>query len=296
MRTVPGLSKESKEMFTLKMGKQLINDINECVVEKGNVAFWWLGQLGYVLKMGESVIYIDAFLSPMTNRNIPPLLNPNEITNADFILGTHDHNDHIDRGVWHELSLSSPKAIFIVPKLLIEDLSNSLNIPKDRFIGLDDGLSFKNKKIKITAIPSAHELLDQDIESGCYPYLGYIIEGNGLTIYHSGDTCIYEGLYSKLKKWGNIDIMFLPINGRDGVRYKNNCIGNITYQEAVDLAGSIGPRLVVPGHYEMFSTNSENPLLFADYLNAKYPKVKWWIGNHGEMVKAIGKNTPDTVI
>lgn len=268
----------------MKSGIELMNDIDKCVLENGNMAFWWLGQLGYVIKMGDAVIYVDAFLSEFPNRNIPPLLKPEEIINADFIIGTHDHDDHIDRKVWHQLSLSSPKSKFIVPKLLIDDLSDNLNIPRNRFIGLDDGISISEKSLKITGIPAAHEFLDQDPDSGCYPYLGYVIEGNGCTIYHSGDTCIYEGMYSKLRKWNKFDVMFIPINGRDAKRYRENCIGNITYQEAVDLAGSINPRLVVPGHYEMFSANSEDPSLFADYIDAKYPGVNYWIGNHGEMV------------
>jgi L-ascorbate metabolism protein UlaG (beta-lactamase superfamily) len=58
----------------------------------------------------------------------------------------------------------------------------------------------------------------------------------------------------------------------------------MTYQEAVDLAGNLRPKLVVPGHYEMFSSNSQDPALFADYLDAKYPGIQCWIGDHGEKV------------
>jgi L-ascorbate 6-phosphate lactonase len=277
-------------MVIMKTGIDLINDIDNCTLKNGELAFWWIGQLGYIIKMGETVIYIDAFLSNTPSRNIPPLLKPEEVVNADFIIGTHDHEDHIDRAVWHQLSISSPNAKFVVPKLLVDNLSDNLNIPKNRFIGLNDGLSFKKKGIKISAIPSAHEFLDQDLISGCYPYLGYIIKGNGCTLYHSGDTCMYEGMHHNLRKFGKFDVIFIPINGRDGKKYRNNIIGNITYQEAVDLAGAIKPSLTVPGHYEMFTENSENPSLFADYIEAKYPGVNYWIGDHGEMVKICNKN------
>lgn len=274
----------------MKSGIELINDIDDCILKNEETAFWWLGQLGYVIKMGEIVIYLDVFLADWPGRKVPPLLKPEEIVNADFIMGTHDHIDHIDREVWHQLSLSSPNAKFVVPKLHINELSDNLNIPKDRFIGLDDGLSFIEKGLKISAIPAAHEFLDQDPSTGFYPYLGYIIEGNGCTLYHAGDTCMYEGIYSKLRQWNKFDVMFLPINGRDAKRYRENLIGNITYQEAVDLAGVIKPNLVVPGHYEMFTVNSVDPSLFADYIDAKYPNIKYWIGNHGEKVKVSSKN------
>ena len=65
-------------------------------------------------------------------------------------------------------------------------------------------------------------------------------------------------------------MQLLPINGRDAERYRNNCIGNMTYQEAADLAGEVGPRIVIPGHWDMFADNSADPKAFADYLNVKY--------------------------
>ncbi len=54
----------------------------------------------------------------------------------------------------------------------------------------------------------------------------------------------------------------------------------MTAQEAVDLVGTFRPRLAVPGHYEMFTANPGDPQLFADYLDAKYPGIPWWYGEH----------------
>ena len=44
----------------------------------------------------------------------------------------------------------------------------------------------------------------------------------------------------------------------------------MTYQEAADLAGDICPKIVIPGHWDMFSFNSEDPAKFADYIEVKY--------------------------
>lgn len=268
----------------MKTGLELIKDIQNCEVEKNNAAFWWIGQLSFIVKLEEVVIYFDPFLSEHKGRNVQSLLKPEEVTNADFIFGSHDHIDHIDRKVWNTLSKSSPRAKFIVPRILMEGLSHDLDIPIERFIGLDDGVTVTKRGLKISAIPAAHEFLDYDEALTSYPYLGFIVEGNGVTIYHSGDTCIYEGMQTRLRKWEKFDLMFLPINGRDGRRLRSNLIGNMTYQEAVDLAGTIKPDLVVPAHYEMFTENSEDPELFRDYLEIKYPTVKCWIGEHGEKV------------
>ncbi|MEY8353479.1 MBL fold metallo-hydrolase [Lachnospiraceae bacterium 54-53] len=268
----------------MKKGKELIDEINACRPEAGTFAFWWLGQMGFAVKLGGKIIYLDPFLSERPDRRIPPLLNPLEVTNADYILGSHDHTDHIDRKTWKQLSVSSPSAKFIVPKLLVRSLSEDLDIPEDRFEGLDDGAVLDLPGgIKISGIAASHEFLDRDPLTGAFPYLGYILEGEGRTLYHSGDTCIYEGIWSRLGKYGKFDVMFLPINGRDGKRYRNHVIGNMTYQEAADLAGRFQPGLVVPAHYEMFENNKEDPALFADYMDAKYPGLCYWIGAHGEM-------------
>ena len=60
----------------------------------------------------------------------------------------------------------------------------------------------------------------------------------------------------------------------DARRLKRHCIGNMTYQEAADLAGALQPGLTVPAHYDMFAMNSLNPKLFFDYMKVKYPTLK----------------------
>lgn len=127
----------------------------------------------------------------------------------------------------------------------------------------------KTGGITIHAVPAAHEFLSPD-ECGRYPCLQYIIEGEGKRVYHAGDTLRYEGMLPLLKSFGPIDAALLPINGRDGARYRRDCIGNMTFQEAADLAGELRPGLVIPGHWDMFADNPGDPVSFADYLDAKY--------------------------
>lgn len=273
----------------MKQGRELIEEVNATQVQKGACAFWWLGQHGFVVKLGEDVVYIDAYLSPNPGRRIPPLLKPEEITNATLVLGTHDHIDHIDRPAWPGIATASPGAKFVVPQLLRSKVAAGVKLSEDRVLGVDEGLTVSAGGVKVTAVPAAHELLDTDPATGLHPYLGFIIEGNGFRLYHAGDTCMYEGMQAGLRRWP-LDLAFLPINGRDAKRYTSYCIGNMTYQEAVDLAGAIRPGVTVPTHFEMFSGNSEDPQLFVDYVNAKYAGLKTLIPRHGErtIVMAAG--------
>ncbi len=148
-------------------------------------------------------------------------------------------------------------------------------------IGINDGITTEIDDIKITGIAAAHEFLDIDIKSGRYPYLGFIVEYKGLKFYHAGYTCLYEGMISKLKKW-ELDIAFLPINGRDAKRLKTGCIGNMTYQEAADLSGALKPKITIPGHYGMFNHNTEDPELFTEYMSVKYPEQRVHVCSPGK--------------
>ena len=255
------------------MKNTLIKRFNSLTLKCGEYALCHLGQHSFILKLGETVIYIDPYLTPDKARLIAPALIPDEINNATIVTGSHDHADHIDRPAWPKIAASSAKAQFIVPEAIRKSIINDTGIAANCVSGLNDGESIEVAGVKITAIAAAHELLDYDSTTGLYPYLGYVFEGNGVTIYHSGDSCIYEGLQTKLEKW-SFDLVLLPINGRDAKRLKNNCIGNMTYQEAADLAGALQPKLTIPTHYDMFAMNSLDPKLFFDYMKVKYPQLK----------------------
>ena len=130
---------------------------------------------------------------------------PDQVTNATLVLGSHDHDDHIDRRAWPAIAQAAPGAKFVVPELLREKIVRDLGLPAERVLGMDEGISVREMGITITAIPAAHESLDEDPATGRHPYLGYILPGKGFRLYHAGDTCIYEGMQAKLRR-GPLDL------------------------------------------------------------------------------------------
>ena len=264
----------------MKDPRTLLDEMRGYEPPKGHLAFWWLGQMGFGMKLAGKLLLLDAFLSPHPSRTVPPAVDVLAPRSADLMFGTHDHVDHIDRKAWMQIAKSSPHTRFVVPLMHRDSVLAQLEVPPERVIGVDEGQPVVAEGITIAAIPSAHEFLDTDPVTGLHPHLGYILEADGLRIYHAGDSTIYEGMHTKLKGHAPLDVMFVPINGRDGVRYRRNLIGNMTAQEAVDLVGTIRPRMAVPGHYDMFAANPGDPGLFADYLDAKYPGIACWAGEH----------------
>lgn len=80
--------------------------------------------------------------------------------------------------------------------------------------------------------------------------MGYIVRFGVWSVYHSGDTVVYEGMADRLRREGPIDIAILPINGK---------VGNMGGRDAARLAKDIGARLVIPCHYDMFEFNTADP-------------------------------------
>ena len=236
----------------------------------GTAVLWWLGQMGLVIKTGGSVLCIDQYASASPERQVPPPSPAEETEGVTAFLGTHDHLDHIDHNSWRIWAGSCPDALFVFPEAHRDSVLAD-GVREENCLGLNDGGSCRIGEITVHAVAAAHEFLAPDPETGLYPCLQYIMEGGGFRIYHAGDTLRYEGMLPKLRSFGPIDAALLPVNGRDGARYRRNCIGNMTFQEAADLAGELRPGLVIPGHWDMFADNPGDPAAFADYLNAKYP-------------------------
>ena len=233
------------------------------------------GQQGYLFHDTESGLKfgIDLFLSELPGRAVPNVIDVPDLGDVSLLFGSHDHDDHIDRRMWVRAAEAYPQLKFVVSLYFKDTLPGELGISPERFLFVDEGHPADFGPLRIEAIPAAHEFIDED-SRGLHPYLVYILTLDGKKICHMGDTCVYEGMYGKLRAAGPLDLLLPPINGRDAVRLADNCIGNMTFQEAADLTGVLKPRLAVPGHYDMFPHNSEDPQKFIDYVNVKYPGQK----------------------
>lgn len=277
-------SKSIERNLTMNEFITIPDQFRNGTVPYGSAVLMWMGQMGFWIRMGSTVLSIDYFASETGDRQFPPPVEASKVKGISCFLGTHDHLDHIDRPSWKIWSETCPEACFVVPRMHVPSLCGD-GFPEKRLIGLNDGESAQIGDITISAVAAAHEFLDRDGQTGLYPCLQYVIEGNGVRIYHAGDTCRYEGMLPKLQAYGKIDAALLPINGRDAKRYRANCIGNMTWQEAADLAGELRPGVVIPGHYDMFAGNSADPAPFADYLDAKYGSgVPCLIPQHAEFI------------
>jgi len=254
-----------------RTGERLLTDVQRRRIPDDALGLWWLGQASFILRGAGVTVYVDPYLNPNPRRIVPPPLRPEQVTNADVVLCTHDHGDHIDPTALPGIAAASPRAKIVVPGVA-RDKVVGLGVSSERVIVPPVDEPMVNGSLTVTAIPASHEALDYTPERG-YPYLGYTLRLNGVGLYHAGDCTMYDGLTERLKAF-RPDVVLLPINGHDWKRAHQNIIGNMTYREAADLAVEVGADLAIPMHYGMFPHNTEPPGHFVDYVCEHYPSQK----------------------
>ena len=147
-----------------KKGDALLSEIENTKADNGAV-LWFLGQMGFVIKINKTIIYIDALLNDFDDGNgngriyEPPFYTTNGIT-ADYFICTHDHGDHLNLETLLPQSKANGKTQFIVPAPACEILTKA-GIEKDRIIGAKEGavtaLTFNEESI-IELCPVANVL------------------------------------------------------------------------------------------------------------------------------------------
>lgn len=242
-----------------------------------------LGQSGFEL-CGEGInIVIDPYLSYSVDdgdkwirKYAPPVL-PDELIEVDFVLLSHDHLDHVDPETLQGICKASPKSQFAASAWYAMKRLTEIGIPADRIIPLETDVTVSlSDTVKLTPIPAAHEELHSCTPGG-YKEIGFIVDFNGKRVYHGGDTCVYDGLKDRIS---GVDIGILPVNGRDEMRRKMNCIGNMNIREAVQLAKDAGIECTVPCHWDLYDLNGET----VDNIHAAFnecPDIKYLLFQGG---------------
>ncbi|MGN0451016.1 MAG: MBL fold metallo-hydrolase [Acutalibacteraceae bacterium] len=208
----------------------------------------FLGQSGYILKSGNTEVIIDPYLSDSVNRvanrprTLPVPINPKDII-CDAVICTHNHLDHLDPDTVSEIPHNQ---YFITTN---EGVAELKKLGRENAAALNVGDSIKVGDFQITAV-----FADHTVEA-----FGLIVKAENETLYFSGDTLFNEKLF-QISEYAP-DITFICINGR---------LGNMNVDEALVTAKKIGAKINIPNHYDMFESNSENPLLFSEKIDGGF--------------------------
>ena len=227
--------------------------------QKDAVVLFWLGQSGFLICSDGHSLLVDPYLSDSLTKKYAAtdkphvrmterVIAPEKLDFIDVVTSSHNHTDHLDAETLLPLMAANPKLQMVIPEVNRAFVAERLKTDRDWPIGLADRGQTTAAGFEINAVPAAHEQLEPQ-------FLGYVIRTGGRTIYHSGDTVLYDGMAQRLAEF-KIDLALLPINGANPER---RVAGNLNGTEAARLAHDCGAKSVTPCHYEMFEFNTATP-------------------------------------
>lgn len=264
-----------------KKGSELLEEINSTVLADGQTAMWFVGQVGFIIKARETIILIDPVFNDLCDgtgasmRYYEAPFAPDEI-NADYVLCTHGHIDHMAEDTLKGLVKANPEVKILVPAGC-KELAKGYGLGEENLVtGVDGDEISLQEGIRVDCISTAHPVHVYD-ENDEAMSLAYRLQVNGKSILHLGDTYLTETLYKALKALPSPDVLMMPINGDDVFRKMDNCIGNMEAEEAARLAVDLAADLAIPMHFDMIHGNTVDPLRFAGKLREMDKSAKYYI-------------------
>lgn len=247
------------------MHEALLTDIAAARGDGGCFHLWWLGQSGFLVQWAGRHLLFDPYLSDSLTKKYAGTdkphvrmtelaVRPERLDFIDVLTSSHSHTDHLDAETLVPLLSANPGVVVVVPEANRDFAAQRLGVPAERLRGLDDGEMANVAGFELIGVPAAHDELERD-EMGRHKYLGYVARFGGFSVYHSGDTRLYEGMVERLRPFA-VDVALLPINGHAAER---RVAGNLSGAEAAWLAHAIGAKILVPCHYDMFEFNTASP-------------------------------------
>ncbi|ELY86577.1 beta-lactamase [Natrialba hulunbeirensis JCM 10989] len=175
-------------MIQSDWGDWLVRDVEDASPD--GVSIWYLGCNGFILKgSDETTIYIDPYVGlgdpPRTIRMIPVPFDPEDVDEADAVLATHEHTDHV-HGPSQAPILANTGATFYAPddSLAVaredESWTDEWDVSDDQFSEVSEDDTFEVGEFTV------HVDVANDPDAS-HP-VSYVIEHDAGTFFHGGDT------------------------------------------------------------------------------------------------------------
>jgi L-ascorbate metabolism protein UlaG (beta-lactamase superfamily) len=202
----------------------------------------FLGQSCFEISDGSTRVLVDPFLKP--NNPISPV-SGEELEDPTQILVSHGHIDHLADAAGIAKRSGAPIAAIVELAHWFD--AHGVESTSDPNLGgtvsFDGGSAKLVQAFHTNTVPGGGD--DPfSAETGVVigQCAGWVIEVGGTTIYHAGDTCLFGDMRLIAERSGGVDVALLPIGGHY----------TMDRHDAVAAVELIGPKVVIPMHYNTF--------------------------------------------
>jgi len=191
-----------------------------------SIKFTWYGHATLGLESGSYKILVDPYFT-----GNPVASSTSQEVEADYILITHGHSDHVGDAV----SIAKRTGAMIISNFEIAAWMEKQGVQRTHGQHIGGGHEFPFGYVKLTL--ALHGSVLPDGSNGGNPVGFLLVTRDGMKIYIAGDT----GLFGDMELIGKegIDLAILPIGD-------NYTMGPDDAYKAVEM---IKPKHVVPIHY-----------------------------------------------
>lgn len=218
----------------------------------------WLGHSTVLVEIDGARILFDPVwarrASPSSligpKRFFPPPLALEDLPPLDAILASHDHYDHLDRGVVRTLahSAAQSRARFIVPLGVGAHLER-WGVAPDRITELDWSESTTVGPLTFTATPARHFSGRGLNDRNHTLWASWSVTGPQHRVFHSGDTGPFGGFAAIGMAHGPFDLTLIKIGAYDEMWPDIH----MTPEQAVDANSKLQGKLLLPIHWGTFN-------------------------------------------
>jgi len=257
-------------------GDWLPNAVADATPER--VAVWYLGCNGFVLKASDgTTLFIDPYVGlgdpPRTTRMIPVPFDPADVQEADAVLATHEHTDHV-HGPSQAPILESTGANLYAPddSLAVareeEDWQADYDIDGDQFVEVSEGETLEIGGFTV----HVEDAYDAD---ATHP-VSYVIEYGGTTLFHGGDTKPSDE-FARIGAEYDIDLGILAFGTVGTVPDKETGEPSRTRwyndeNQAIEAANDLQFDRFLPSHWDMWKGLTGDPTVLHHHSRGfEYP-------------------------
>ncbi len=218
----------------------------------------WLGHSTVLVEIDGARILFDPVWSRRASpssmigprRFHDPPLALDDLPPLDAIVASHDHYDHLDRGVVRALARSAAqsRARFVVPLGVGAHLER-WGVTADRITDLDWSESTTVGPLELTATPARHFSGRGINDRNHTLWASWSVAGPRHRVFHSGDTGPFAGFGDIGTAHGPFDLTFIKI-GAYGDTWPDI---HLTPEQAVDAHAKLRGRLLLPIHWGTFN-------------------------------------------